>query len=422
MTPLNDTHRSFRILVLCPHFAPDLHAATGEVMTRLVEALAARGHTIDVVTSLPWYRDHDVEPGWRGRPIRRQSTSFGSITRVWPFPTDKASIVPRTLAFVGETLLSFLASVVKGRPDVILAMSPPIFFGGAARILATRFRAPFVFNVQDIFPDVAIDLGMLTNPKVISTARRFERWLYASADAVTVLSQDQADNVRAKLVEGIDPLDRVRIIPNFVDTDRVKVVAGSTRYRDRHDLDDRPVVMYSGNVGFSQSFDLIELAAKHFVEADPRVVFVINGEGAARPLVEDWAADLPNVLVTDFAPRHEVSDVLGSADLQLILLAPGLARSSTPSKLYGILAAGRPVLASIDPGSDADRIIREAGAGVVVPPGEPAAFIEALESLLGAPEELERMGRRAHDYLTHLFTPDQQAKAYEVLFSQLTNR
>jgi colanic acid biosynthesis glycosyl transferase WcaI len=305
---------------------------------------------------------------------------------------------------------------------VILAMSPPIFFGGAARILATRFRAPFVFNVQDIFPDVAIDLGMLTNPKVISTAQRFERSLYASADAVTVLSQDQADNVRAKLVEGIDPLDRVRIIPNFVDTDRVKVVVGRTRYRDRHDLDDRLVVMYSGNVGFSQSFDLIERAAKHFVEADPRVVFVINGEGAARPLVEDWAADLPNVLVTDFAPRHEVSDVLGSADLQLILLAPGLARSSTPSKLYGILAAGRPVLASIDLGSDADRIIREAGAGVVVPPGEPAAFIEALESLLGAPEELERMGRRAHEYLTHLFTPDQQAKAYEVLFSQLTNR
>ncbi len=422
MTPLNDTRRSFRILVLCPHFAPDLHAATGEVMTRLVEALAARGHTIDVVTSLPWYRDHDVESEWRGRPIRRQRTSFGSITRVWPFPTDKGNIVPRTLAFIGETLLSLLVSVVKNRPDVILAMSPPIFFGGAARILAARFRAPFVFNVQDIFPDVAVDLGMLTNTKVISMAQWFERSLYASADAVTVLSQDQADNVRDKLGEGIDPLDRVRIIPNFVDTDRVKVVEGHTRYRRRHDLDDKLVVMYSGNVGFSQSFDLIERAAQHFVEADPRVMFVINGEGAARPLVEDWAADLPNVLVTDFAPRHEVSDVLGSADLQLILLAPGLARSSTPSKLYGIMAAGRPVLASIDLGSDADLIIRDAGAGVVVPPGEPVAFIDALESLLGEPEELERMGRRAHAYVTHLVTPDQQAKAYELLFSQLTNR
>jgi colanic acid biosynthesis glycosyl transferase WcaI len=200
------------------------------------------------------------------------------------------------------------------------------------------------------------------------------------------------------------------------------MVEHQTRYRRRHDLGDRFVVMYSGNVGFSQSFDLIERAARHFADVDPRVCFVINGEGAARPDVEKWAAPMPNVLVTDFAPRQEISDVLGSADLQLILLAPGLARSSTPSKLYGILAAGRPVLASIDLGSDVDRIIRAAGAGLVVPPGQPLAFIEALESLLGKPEELVEMGRRAHDYATQLFTPAQQAEAYEVLFSELVNR
>ncbi len=408
-----------RILILCPHFAPDLHAATGEVMTQLVKSLAARGHTVDVVTSLPWYRDHSVEPEWRGRPVRREETDFGSVTRVWPFPTDKGSIVSRAVAFAAQTGLSLVVSAVKKRPDVVLSMSPPIFFGTAGRLLARRFRVPFVFNVQDIFPDVAVDLGMLNNERVISAARSLERNLYAKADAVTVLSEDQASNVRRKMAA--ERADRVRIIPNFVDTGRVRVVDRQTDYRRRNGIGDELVVMYSGNVGFSQSFGLVEAAAHHFAErADIR--FVINGEGAARAEVDRWAAELPNVTVTDFAPREQVSDVLGTADLHLILLSAGLAKSSTPSKLYGILAAGRPVLASIDRGSDADRVIERSGAGIVVPPDDAEPFIEGLESLLSAPGELVRMGQMAYDFVGQLITPDQQAEAYEHLFEELIDR
>ena len=409
------------ILVLCPHFAPDLHAATGEVMTQLVHALARRGHTVDVVTSLPWYRDHDVEPEWRGRPVRREATDFGSITRVWPFPTDKGSIASRAVAFAAQTALSFAVAVPKKRPDVVLAMSPPIFFGSAARMLAARFRVPFVFNVQDIFPDVAIDLGMLKNEKAIAVAKKLERSLYGSADAVTVLSEDQASNVRSKIEP--DGIGRVHIIPNFVDTTRITVVDRMTDYRQRNNIGEDLVVMYSGNVGFSQSFYLIEAAARHFAgksAGDGRSIrFVINGEGAARPAVESWANGMPNVTITDFAPREQVSDALGTADLHLILLSAGLAKSSTPSKLYGIFAAGRPVLASIDRGSDADRIITDSGAGVVVAPNEAEPFIHALDGLLADPAQLELLGQKAHGYVGQLMTPDQQAQAYELLFAQL---
>ncbi len=406
-----------RILVLCPHFAPDLHAATGEVMTELVRSLARRGHTVDVVTSLPWYRDHDVEREWRGRPVRIEKTDFGSITRVWPFPTDKGSVFSRTVAFAAQTALSLAVAIPKRRPSVVLAMSPPIFFGSAGRLLARRFRAPFVFNVQDVFPDVAVELGMLTNQRAIRTARRLERSLYDGADAVTVLSEDQAGNVRRKTAHP----EKVKIIPNFVDTTRVAVVDRMTNYRKQHHLGDELVVMYSGNVGFSQSFHLIEAAATHFADR-PDVRFVINGEGAARAEVESWASHLRNVTVSDFAPREHVSDVLGTADLHLILLREGLARSSTPSKLYGILAAGRPVLASIDLGSDADEVIRRSGAGLTVPPDDSAAFVEALERLLGDRRELERLGQKAHRFVSQLLTPDQQAAVYERLFVELTGR
>jgi colanic acid biosynthesis glycosyl transferase WcaI len=405
-----------RILVLCPHFAPDLHAATGEVMTELVRSLAGRGHTVDVVTSLPWYRDHDVEPEWKGRPVRSEVTDFGSVTRVWPFPTDKGSVVSRSLAFVAQTALSLVVAMPKKRPDVVLAMSPPIFFGSAGRLLARRFRVPFVFNVQDIFPDVAVELDMLTNERAIRIARRLERSLYDSAHAVTVLSEDQARNVRAKIAQP----DKVKVIPNFVDISRVRVVDRMTDYRRSHQIGDELVVMYSGNVGFSQSFHLVEAAAIHFADRSD-VRFVINGEGAARADVERWARRLPNVIISDFAPREKVSDVLGTADLHLILLSAGLAKSSTPSKLYGIMAAGRPVLASIDLGSDADRVIHRSGAGLTVAPDDPAAFIAALDRLLADRVELERLGSRAKQFVGQLMTPDQQAQAYESLFVQLAS-
>ncbi len=406
-----------KLLLLCPHFEPDLHAATGEVMTRLTHALAERGHRVDVVTSLPWYHAHDVEPEWRGRPWRVEHAAHGRIVRVWPFPTDKTSVPARAVGFLGLTGLVAAAAVSGPRPDAVIGMSPPIFLGEAAALAARRFGVPWVFNVQDIFPDVAVDLGALTNPRVITAASRYERRLYRSADAVSVLSRDQAANVRAKLPA--DQSDKVVEIHNFVDTDRVQPVERATEYRRRHGLGDRLVVMYSGNVGLSQSFELVRAAADRFVHR-PDVVFVINGEGAARAEVDAWAAERDNVVVADFQPREAVSDTLGSADVHLILLKPGLAKSSTPSKLYGILAAGRPVVASIDAGSEVAVTVADADAGIVVEPAEVEPFCAAIGELLDDASRRHRLGANGRRHVETLLTPAAQAAAYEDLLQQLT--
>lgn len=409
-----------KILLLCPHFEPDLHAATGEVMTKLVHSLADRGHGVDVVTSLPWYRGHTVHEGWRGRPWRTEAAPHGRIVRVWPFPVDKNNIPARALGFAGFTTLVAGAALTLQRPDVVMGMSPPVFLGDAAWLAAKRFGAPFVFNVQDIFPDVAVDLGALNNERVIAAARTHERSLYRRADAITVLSTDQQRNVESKLdsTEGRLIDEKVRIIHNFADTDRVRVVDKETPYRVEHGLSGKHVVMYSGNVGLSQSFDLVRAAADRFVNR-PHVHFVINGEGAARPEVDAWAAERPNVTVADFVPREHVSDALGAADLHLILLKRGLAQSSTPSKMYGILAAARPVLASIDEGSEVALTIAAAGAGRAVPPDDEAAFLAALEEMLDDPVALEAMGRRGRSHLAESFSPAAQAAAFENLFTEL---
>ncbi len=410
-----------KILLCCPHFEPDHHAATGKVMTKLVENLAMRGHKVTVVTSLPWYKEHSVYPEWRGRLWRTEKTSWGKIIRVYPFPTDKNSIVRRSLAFFGFTALASIRALFSGKHDVVMGMSPPIFIGEAAYLSAKRSRAPFVFNTQDIFPDVAVDLGALTNGRVISAASRYERSLYRRSDAVTVLSADQFQNVANK----VDKSQRSKIvtIPNFVDVSNIRPTDRNNFYRKDLGIEEaQRVVMYSGNVGLSQSFDLVQAAAIHFRDRND-VTFVINGEGAARAEVDKWAEELPNVIVQDFGPQEQLSEILATGDIHLILLKKGLAKSSTPSKLYGILAASRPILASIDENSEVAVAVSDSQAGSVVPPDSPDEFVSALEKMLAmTTQELQQLGEAGLRHAKVCMTPEMQAEAYEQLFQTLVDR
>lgn len=419
-----------RVLVICPHYAPDT-APTGEVMTRIADELVDRGHELHVVTSLPWYRDHRVEPGWTGRPVRHEDADAERITRVHPFPTNKRNIPARALAFAGFTGLAGAMALQRGRgrpPDVVLAMSPPLTLGAAGWLAARRWRAPFVFNIQDVFPDVAVELGAITNRSVIRFAASLERWTYRHADAVTVLSDDLRDNLVAKLQGSVpDPYDRVRVIPNFVDTARIAPAdrmgtPGGGAYRREHGLGDRQVVMYAGNVGFSQSLELLIGAARALATAQPEVVFVINGGGSARPGLERQAAGLDNVRFVDFQPRERLADVLAAGDIHVVPLRRGLARSSVPSKAYSILAAGRPVLASVDEGTEVARVVKKAGAGLAVPPDDPEAFSAALDALLDDPARARAMGAAGRTFVERWASPPVVAGRYEALFEELGAR
>ncbi len=407
-----------RLLVLCPHYAPDV-APTGEVMTAIVSELARRGHEIRVVTSLPWYRQHRVEPDWRGRPVRPGIARGGvKVTRVHPFPTAKGSVAARAAGFAGFTALATATAVVaRDRPDAVLAMSPPVTLGLAGWAAARRWRVPLVFNLQDIFPDAAIDTGAIRGRRLVAAARRLERFIYHRAAAVTVLSSDMRDNVAAKLDTGRS--GSVRVIPNFVDTSRIRPRSRDTAYRAEHGLGDRTVVMYAGNVGFSQPLDLMVEAARAHRHRDD-IVFVVNGEGSARPALEASAAGLPNLVFVGYQPAERLDEVLASADIHVVVLREGLARSSVPSKIYSILAAGRPVVASVDPDTELPRMIDEAGCGVAVAPGDQPAFDAAVAALIDDPGGRATMGRRGRAYVERCMSPQTAAGAYEALFSELS--
>lgn len=403
-----------KLVVLAPHFAPDL-APTGEVITRVVEELGGRGHRIEVITALPWYRRHQVEPQYSGRLYRYEDTPWGRITRIHPFPgSDKRNLLRRAVGYAGFSALATAMGGRGGPVDGLLAVSPPLTLAATGWAVAKRRKAPFVFNVQDIYPDVAVELGMLTNKRIVNAAYRLERWSYKKADAVTVLSEGLRDNV----INKTDRPERVRVIPNFVDTDWIKPSSRDNAYRREFGLRGKTVVMYAGNVGLSQGLSLVvDAAAALAYEED--LVFVINGGGADRHRLEKKAQGLKNIRFVDMQPAGRLPEVLAAGDIHLVTLKRGLARSSVPSKTYSILAAGRPLLASVDEGSEIASVVERAGAGVAVPPEDPEAFTKALRRMLDNRNEMERMGGAGRKFVEGWASPSAVAESYEKLFEEL---
>lgn len=402
-----------RIAVLCPHFAPDT-APTGEVITRIVTELAALGHELHVITALPWYREHKIEAGWEGKFVRRERTPWGSITRVQPFPgDDKRNLVRRAAGFAGFSALAGLTSLRGGRVDAVIAMSPPLTMGLTGWGTHLVRRGPLVFNIQDVFPDAAVETGAITNRRIIAVARWLERVSYHRAAAITVLSDDLRDNVAAKVKASHRA--RVHVIPNFVDTEFIRPADRMTRLRAELGIGDEPVVLYAGNVGFSQSLEMVVDAARSF----PQATFLINGDGAARTTLEERAAGLVNVRFSGYQPKERVPEVLATGDIHLVPLKLGLGRVSVPSKTYSILAAGRPVLAAIDPGTEVPRMLAASGGGIAVPPDDVAAFDAGLRQLLAEPAAAAAMGAAGRTWVLGAASPRAVAVAYEQLIRSL---
>ena len=403
-----------KITIICPHFAPDT-APTGEVMTQIVNELQHLGHRIHVVTSLPWYRDHSIEPGWTGRLISREKTSWGKITRIHPFASkNRTNILARAIAFGAFSCAAALVATLTRRTEIILAMSPPLTLGLAGWVAAKRHKAPLILNIQDIHPDAAIATGTLTDTRVIQLLRRIERTSYAKADAVTVLS----DDLRKKLISRIDEESKLRVIPNFVDTEQIYPGDRNNSYRHELGVTDETIVMYAGNVGFSQPLELVLEAARYLADRDD-IIFVINGNGSRRAYFEKEAEELPNVTFMDYQPRQRLNEVLAAGDIHIIPLQKGLSSISVPSKFYSILAAGRPVLASVDPGTEIDLVVTRSGAGRSTPAGDTQEFIAALTALIDDPHGRVAAGLEARRFAEEWLSAKAVAESYNELFPEL---
>ena len=381
-----------RLLVITPHFAPDT-APTGTIVTELVSNWCKQGHQVHVITSFPWYKDHEVADDWKNRFIKKTINGSVEITRVYPFPNKKSNLFIRGLGFLSFSLLVSMLSVFsKGPFDVVYALSPPIPLGMAGKVASMRHRCPLIFNVQDIFPDAAIETGVLRSKLLVRLAKIFEKISYHSSEVITVLSEDMRENITRKLSDS-KKKPVVSVIPNFALKEFFHTEE-ENEYKKENNLEGKIVVMYAGNLGYSQPLELIVDSAKIHLDTE-NLIYVVNGGGVKTDYIKREAKVIRNLVFVEYQPIERLPEVLSSADIHLVMLKSGLGDVSVPSKIYNIFASGKPVVVSVDSGTELERLVLEAEAGFVVAPDKPDAFHEAIRKLSDDSSLRNKMGNSA---------------------------
>lgn len=404
-----------RVLILSLHFAPDT-VSNAVVVTDVARELAARGHTVTVVSSMPYHQAHRIEAGYRGRLWKVGYHDQIRVVRTWLLLRGgKRDVGRRFLAYTTFNLTSTVAALFTGKHDVVITPSPPLTIGVSGWLVARMSGAKFIYNVQDIYPDAAAKLGLLRSSWSLRFFRWLEHYVYARADAVSVISDDFRDNLLDKDV----PSSKIKVIANPVDVDFIRPLPRSNAFAEEHNLVGKFVALYAGNIGLAQGLETLIEAAR--LTTNPVVQFVIVGNGAGLEATRCRAAELnlSNVRFLPFQPRQRVPELYASADIGIVLLRRGMGKSSTPSKVYSIMASGRPVLAAVDPCTEVWRLVERIGCGTCVPPEDPEALACALDRLSVEPSNTAALGERGRRYVENRHSLRTIGDQYDALMGAL---
>jgi colanic acid biosynthesis glycosyl transferase WcaI len=373
-----------RLLILNQYYWPGVEA-TANLLTQLAEALAEE-YDVTVVTGA-------VKEKVPSREVRNGVT----IVRMRSTVYDRSRLSRRGLNYVTYVLGIFRHAFALPRPDVVLCMTDPPFVGAISLVVGRRFRAPLVVISQDVFPEIAVQLGRLTNPALVNVLRLLVSIYLRRADRIVAIGE----TMRERLVAKGAPRERVAVIPNWVDTSLLQPAAKDNEWSRERGLAEAFVVMHSGNVGHAQDLDSLVRAMTYLRDVE-RLRAVIIGRGARHSELVELAERLEvddAVTFMNYQPREQLAYSLSAADIHVVGLASGLAGFAVPSRLYGILAVARPVIVAADDDSETARVVREVGCGVVVPPNRPDAIAGAIREALRGDHDLEAMGRAGREWV-----------------------
>jgi colanic acid biosynthesis glycosyl transferase WcaI len=387
---------------------PDL-SATGQLLTELSEDLVrAHGWDVTVVCGYPLRSNAQLPASeWRqGVHIVRAAGS---------------TLDPKTFAGRATNYLTYFASaMLKGlrirKPDVVIALTDPPIIGLAALGAAAKANAPFVFLCEDIFPEVATLLEDFQSGVVNDALAGVNRFLVRKAGRVIALGE----TMKRRLVEGkgADPT-KVAVIHNWADCSAVAPGPRDNAFAREHGLVDKFVALHAGNIGLSQDLEIVLHAAEQLRDRND-IVFVFVGDGSKKKDLQDLAVrrDLRNVMFLPFQPREAMDQSYATADVSLISLKRGLAGVIVPSKVYNVLASGRPCVAAVEQDCEVAQIIHDAGCGYVVAPGDAAALRSRVVQLADDRDRAVDMGVRARAAALDFDRPRQVA-AYDALLREV---
>ena len=392
-----------RILVFNQYYAPAFES-TAQLLTQLCEELA-EDYDVTVVTGV-------TESAGPGREVRNGV----EVVRVFSTAFERRRLSRRGANYLTYVGSSLWAGLTERRPDIVLCMSDPPFVPAFARLAARRFRVPYIAIVQDVFPEVAVELQRLRSPVIVRSLQALVNLGLRHAERVVAIGE----TMQSRLVEkGVDP-SRIVVIRNWVDVGELVPTPKDNPWARAHGLSDKFVIMHSGNVGHAQNLDVLVRAAT-FLRDEDDVRFVVIGSGARQAELVELAERLETdrVQFLPYQPREVLSQSLAAGDLHFIGLAHGLAGFVVPSRMNGVLAVGRPVVAAADPESEIVRVVQRERCGLTIDPGRPELLAQAVREAHGRSYDLAEMGRNGRAYVEREIARSVSIGRYRQLIAEL---
>jgi len=386
-----------RILYLSQYFPPEV-GATQTRAYEMARGLVRAGHQVTMLAEVPNHPQGVIPPEYRGKLVDRADLDGIDVIRVWVKTSPDKSFRNRMALYLSYILMAILAvlSLARGHYDLIYAPSPPLFAGGAALVLSYLRRIPLVFEVRDLWPESAVQLGELSSPRAVKLATRLEQACYGRARRIVAATA----GIRQRLIERGYPAGKVVLIPNGANTSLYTPRPPAAELQARLGL--RPeqfVVIYAGLHGLAHGLETA-LAAADRLRDRPDIHFLFIGDGPQKAALVRQAGrmGLPNVSFHDAVPEQQLPDTLALADVGLDTRRRlSISQGTLPVKMFSYMACELPVLLAIE--GEAVALMQEAGAGLVVPPEDPAALAEAVLALQADPAGRLRYGKRGRAFV-----------------------
>ncbi len=404
-----------RILIYSYNYYPE-PIGIAPLMTELAEGLVRRGHEVRVVTAMPWYPERRIYPKYQRKLYMTEKINGVAVQRNYLRVRPHPKLLDRVLLDASFVMISLVHALRGDRPDVILLTSPPLPVSVPAALLGWLHRCPVVLNLQDVLPEAAIRTGVLKNKWLIRVFQGLEKFAYQTATKISVISEGFRDNLLRKGV----PKHKITVMPNWVDINFITCFEQNrttNHFRTAYQLEDKFVVLYSGNIGLTQGLETVVKTAIRLRDfAD--IAFVIVGEEDALKKLQKSCQEhnANNVLLLPFQPREELPEMLAAADVSLVVQKENMSSFNMPSKIQVLLASGRAIIASIPNDSTAASAVLQSGGGILVPPEDPEALKEAILDLYWHPEKAKLLGKKGRKCAEEKYAYELALDRYEQLF------
>ena len=406
---------SMKVMLISPNYPPEIGGAA-HLIYELAVSLKSKGHDVTVLTGFPRYNIKVVPPMYRKgfRMNEKLDRIFVKRIRIPSLP--RSSKIGRGVEHLIFGLWLSVLTALASRADVAMVFSPPLPVPWMVCLIGKMRRMPVVVNIQDLFPREAVELGMLTHPLLIRMFEAMERQVYRLAAGVTVHSPGNKEHVRQ---QGGDRV-RVNVIYNWVDTERFQPGGRTNGFASQYELGNRFVVSYAGTMGWAQDMKTIISSAAHLRE-HKEILFLFVGDGVEKEKAHAMSQELglENIIWLPMQPWSVYPEILSTSDVSLINLHPKLRTPVVPSKLLSIMAAARPVVASLPLESDARNIISEAGCGICVDAGDGEALANAIRKLASDRVLAKEMGQRGRTYVEAHFSREACTKQMAAILKNI---